>query len=103
MPDRNYTENQKKIIRRYYDNRDQLDEQRLAELVTNLYLSEGKKKAKLWETAHEMMVRMGVPKSRVEHIMKTADAAVLAELVKDIQGKTIRLVPPKPEDGQPAK
>lgn len=103
MSDRNYTENQKKIIRRYYDNREQQDEQRLAELVTNLYLSEGKKKAKLWESAQEMMTRIGVPKSRVEHIMKTGDAAILAELVKDIQGGAIRLVPPKPEAREPAK
>ena len=44
-----HSEYQKKIIRRYYDNREQVDEQRLAELVTNLYLSEGKKKLeKLW-------------------------------------------------------
>lgn len=103
MADRNYSEYQKKIINRYYDNRDQQDEQRLAELVTNLYLAEGKKKAKLWESCREMMTRMGVPKSRVEHIMKMGDAAILAELVKDIQGGAVRLVPPKPEAAQPPK
>ncbi|HTI49581.1 MAG TPA: hypothetical protein VL475_01465 [Planctomycetaceae bacterium] len=33
---------QQKIVRRYYDNRDDQDEQKLAELVTNLYLAAGK-------------------------------------------------------------
>lgn len=100
MADRNYTEYQKKVISRYYDNRDGQDHERLAELVTNLYLSEGKKKAKLWESAGQMMTRMGVPKSRVEHIMKSGDAAILAELVKDLQSGTVKLTPPKPE-GKP--
>jgi alcohol dehydrogenase class IV len=102
MPDRNFSDHQKKIIRRYYDNREQQDEQRLAELVTNLYLAEGKKRDKMWESAREMMTRIGVPKSRVEHVMKTADAAILAEVVKDLQSGAIRLVPPKPE-GEAAK
>ena len=39
MSDRNYSPYQQKVIQRYYDNREQMDEQRLAELVTNLYLA----------------------------------------------------------------
>ena len=44
MANRDYTPHQQKIIKRYYDNREQIDEQRLAELVTNLYLASDKKK-----------------------------------------------------------
>ena len=47
MANRDYTPHQQKIIKRYYDNREQIDEQRLAELVTNLYLASDKKKKKL--------------------------------------------------------
>jgi hypothetical protein len=36
-----YTPYQQKIIKRYYGNQDTLQRQRLAELVTELYLSEG--------------------------------------------------------------
>ena len=34
-----FTPHQQKIIKRYYDNREQIDETRLAELVTSLYLA----------------------------------------------------------------
>lgn len=91
MADRNYTPHQQKLIKRFYDNRDQMDDQRLSELATELYLASEKKKPKLWESAREIMVRLGVPASRVEHVMKSADPAVLAEVVKDLQaGKIVK-------------
>jgi len=101
MADRDYSRFQQKAIKRYYDNRDQLDEQRLSELVANLYLAEGKKKAKLWETARELMGRLNVPPSRIEHVIKTADPAILAEVVKDIAKGLIRPAPKKPAESPP--
>lgn len=83
--DRNFSDYQRKIIGRYYENQPQLDQQRLSELVTNLYLSEGKKRDKHWVTAREMMTRLKVPADRIEHIMKSADPALLAEVVQDLQ------------------
>ena len=93
-----HSDYQKKIIRRFYDNREQVDEQRLAELVTNLYLTEGQKKLeKLWTQAEETMVRLRVPKSRVEHLMKARDPALIAEVVKEIEAGTLkREAPAKP-------
>jgi hypothetical protein len=92
-----YSEYQKKIIRRFYDNRESGDEQRLAELVTNLYLSEGKKREKLWTQAEETMIRLKVPKKRVEHLIKTKDPALIAEVVKELEGGTLRReAPPAP-------
>jgi hypothetical protein len=86
-----YTDYQRKVIKRYYDNRDQLDEQRLAELVTSLYLATTEKqREKLWTSAKETMERLEVPKSRVEHVCTKRDPAVLAEVVKDVQGGVIR-------------
>lgn len=89
MADRNYSAHQQKIIQRYYDNRDQMDDQRLSELAAELYLASDKKKAKLWETARELMARLGVPDSRISHVVKTADPAMLAEVVKDLQSGKI--------------
>lgn len=94
MADRDFSKYQKKVIQRYYDNRPALDEQRLAELATELYLAPDKKKPKLWESAKEIMERLGTPASRVEHVMKTNDPAQVAEVVKDVQSGKIR---PKPE------
>lgn len=99
MAEREYSRYQQKVISRYYDNRDQMDEQRLSELVASLYLAEGKKRAKLWDTAKELMTRLNVPPTRIEHILKTADPAILAEVVKDIAAGKIR---PAPKQTPPA-
>ncbi len=81
---------QKKIISRYYENRDQIDSQRLSELVTNLYLTESEKKLeKFWVTAEEIMTRLEVPKTRIAHVMKQKDPAILAEVVSDLQSGKI--------------
>ena len=91
MPDREYSKYQKQVIRRYYDNRDAIDEQRLSELVANVYLSEGSKREKLWRSAESLMLRLNVPESRVTHVVNSGDPAVLAAVVADLQaGKIIR-------------
>ena len=93
MADREYSSYQKKIISRFYDSRDQMDEQRLSELVTNLFLATGKKRANFWVTAREAMERMEVPQSRIDHIVNSDDPALLAEVVKDIQAGKITKKP----------
>jgi len=94
MPE--YSNYQKKVIQRFYDNRESGDEQRLAELVTNIFLSDGKKLAKLWVQAEETMLRLKVPTKRVEHLIKTKDPALIAEVVKEIESGTLkRETPPK--------
>lgn len=91
MAERDYTKYQKKVISRYYDNRDQIDETRLAELVTNLYLASGEKqKVKLWKSAEETMNRLKVPATRVAHVLEKQDPALLAEVVKDLQSGKIK-------------
>ncbi|QDT65738.1 hypothetical protein [Calycomorphotria hydatis] len=85
MADREYNKYQQKVIQRFYDNREQIDHQTLAELVTNLYLSEGKKRAKHWETAKGVMERLKVPKSRIEHVINSDDPTVLAAVVEDLE------------------
>src|ERR1700755_347424 len=98
MADRDFSSYQKKVIQRYYDNRPALDHQRLAELATELYLASDKKKPKLWESAKELMERLGTPASRVAHVVKTRDPCHVAGWVKTAQPGKIRPKPaPKPE------
>ena len=85
-----YSKYQKKVIQRFYDNRESGDEQRLAELVTNIYLSEGKKREKLWVQAEETMLRLEVPKKRVEHLVKSQDPVLIAEVVKELEAGTLK-------------
>jgi len=89
MP-KEYTKYQQNVIKRYYDNRGQIDFQRLSELVTNLYLAQGKKRAKFWETAESVMQRMDVPQSRIKHVVESDDPALLAEVVNDLQAGRIQ-------------
>lgn len=90
MSDREYSSYQRKVISRFYDNREQLDGQRLGELVTSLYLATGEKqRAKLWKSAEEAMTRLKVPPSRIEHVLAKKDPAILASVVEDLQSGKI--------------
>ena len=49
MSREDFSPHQQKIIKRYYNNQDGIQRQRLAELVSELYLSEGKKREGVWK------------------------------------------------------
>ncbi len=87
QPKRDYTANQQKIIKRYYDNLDTIAFQRLAELVGELYLASEKKKEKVWQSAAKTMEKLEVPKSRIDHLMKQRKPELVAELVKELHAK----------------
>jgi hypothetical protein len=84
---RNYSPYQQKIIKRYYNNQGTIQHQRLAELVGELYLAEGKKKERAWTAAADAMEKLEIPKSRIDHLMSKRDPALLAELLKELEGK----------------
>ena len=83
-----HTPYQKKIIDRYYRNYDAIKSQRLAELVTDLYLAEGKKRDRLWTQAADLLRNLEFPEGRVAHLLTRRDPALLAEFLKEIQGKS---------------
>lgn len=82
-----YTKHQQKIIKRYYENIDQISLQRLSELVADLYLAEGKKREKLWESATACMQKLKLPQQRIDHVLAQKDPKVLARLVSELMGK----------------
>jgi hypothetical protein len=84
MPD--YTPYQQKIIKRYYDNQDTIQRQRLAELVSELYLSSGKKRQRIWESIVAAMQKLRMPQSRIDHLRAQDDPALVAQVVKELQG-----------------
>jgi len=81
-----YSRHQQGIIKRYYRNLDKIQAQRLSELVTDLYLTEGKKRDKLWELAAAAMRKLEVPQQRIDHLVHKKDPALLAALVKELMG-----------------
>jgi hypothetical protein len=82
-----FTPYQQKVIKRYYDNQDALAFQRLSELVGELYLAEGKKRARVWANLESAMRKLGVPQPRIDHLKEKDNAALVAELVKELGAK----------------
>ena len=80
----NYSKHQQGIIKRYYENIDQVAWQRLSELVADLYLAEGKKREKLWASAASFMEKLKVPQARIDLIVQKKDVEGLAKLVKEL-------------------
>ena len=78
---------QQKVIRRYYKNRDSLAQQRLGELVSELFLASGKKLDRLWESTATALANAGIPQSRIDHILKARDPALVAGIVKELSRK----------------
>jgi transcriptional regulator NrdR family protein len=81
-----YTRHQQGIIKRYYANQSTIQLQRLGELVTELYLAEGKKREKVWKSVVSALQKLGVPQSRIDHIITQGKPELLANLVRELQG-----------------
>ena len=82
-----FTPHQQRIIKRYYNNQEAIQRQRLAELVSELYLSEGKKRQRVWSQIAAAMKVLGVPAARIEHLRQQDNPAQVAEVVKELEGK----------------
>ncbi len=82
------TKYQQNVIRNYYKNQDGILMQRLQETVTNLYLSEGKARTKHWQTAATSLEKLGVPRSRIDHLIKSNQPELLANLVSELLAKS---------------
>jgi hypothetical protein len=81
---------QDRIIRRYYENQDDIMLQRLGELVSELYLAEGKARTRLWDRAGKAMKNLNVPAERVEHIVASDNPLLVANLLKEYEGRTTK-------------
>lgn len=79
---------QQKIIKRYYRNFDSIKYQRLSELATELYLAEGKKSERLWKQVADALSALNFPASRIEHLLSKKDPALVAGILKELDGKS---------------
>jgi hypothetical protein len=75
---------QTRIIRDYYKNRDAIMIQRLGEMVTDLYLAEGKARARLWTRIRQALENLEVPPERIEHLVASDNPALVADLLKTL-------------------
>ncbi len=84
---KNYTKHQQRIIKNYYENRETISLQRLSELVTELYLAEGKARERQWKYIIGALEKLGLPEERIEHLRKKDDPLLLAKLVEELMAK----------------
>jgi hypothetical protein len=83
-----YTKFQQKAIKNFYDNREDIALQRVQELVTELYLTEGKKRAKHWDSVALHLGKLGVKPDVIEHLRKQDKPELVATLVKKLIEKS---------------
>ena len=85
--DKKFSKHQQKIIKNYYENREAISLQRLSELVTELYLSEGKGRERQWKFIVTALQKLGLPETQIEHLRKKDDPRLLAKLVEELMAK----------------
>jgi hypothetical protein len=83
-----HSKRQQKIIRDYYRNIDAIALQRLQELVTELYLSEGKQRSQHWKNVRSHLEKLGVAPSQIDHLEGKDNPELLANLIRRLLGKS---------------
>lgn len=73
---------QQKAISRFYDNREAIATQRAQELVTELYLTEGKKRAQNWKHLSTHLLKLGVKQPVIDNLIKQDKPELVANLLQ---------------------
>ena len=86
MPERSNFQN--KVIKNYYDNRENIALQRAQEIITELYLSEGKKRQRYWKSLQTHLLKLDVKQATIDHLIEHDDPQKAATMVERL-GKTV--------------
>jgi len=84
---KSHSKHQQKIIKGYYDNREAISLQRLSELVTDLYLAEGKARETKWKQAARALEKLGLKPDRIAKLREQDNPALLAKVVEEMMAK----------------
>lgn len=82
------TRYQEKVIKNFYQNREAIAVQRLQELVTELYLSSGKKRQQHWKNIVTHLETLGVPAAQIENLVQQDNPEIVAKFIKKFAEKT---------------
>jgi hypothetical protein len=78
----NFSRYQQSVIRNYYKNQDNVSLQRAQELLTDLYLAEGKKREKVWDSLFNHLEKLGVPANQITHLKEAKNPELIAQLIQ---------------------
>ena len=79
---------QKGIVNRYYEHQDTILLNRLSEIVSELYLAEGKAADRLWKRAATALEASKMETKRFAAVVEKRDVEGLARVVGDMHGKS---------------
>ena len=78
---------QQKVIKNYYNNREAIALQRAQELVTELYLTDGKSRARHWKTLTTHLAVLGVKEAQIDDLRVQDNPELVAKLLEQLLGK----------------
>ena len=78
---------QQNIIRNFYQNKEAIGLQRLGELITELYLAEGKAREKVWKQVIAALEKLEIKPDQIAHLRKQDKPELLAKLLEDLLAK----------------
>ena len=73
---------QQNIIKNYYENRENIALQRVQELVTELFLSEGKKRTTQWERLEKHLLKLDFKQETIDALREKDDPQLVAKLAE---------------------
>ncbi len=79
---------QERIIRNYYKNQDAIMIQRLGDLVTDLFLAEGKARVRLWKRVTVTLEKLEIPNDQIQHLVQSDNPTLVANLLKKLLEKS---------------
>ena len=83
--EKGYTPYQKKVIRRFYENKDLRLIQKLGELVSNLYVEMSEKKRESgWKRIKEILIDLKVHTHEVEFLTKDKNLTVISKKLTEM-------------------
>lgn len=77
----NRTPYQDKIIRRYFDNRDNIMEEKVGNLMAELYLASGTKRTKLWQRVALALKNLSVTQEEIDKLIASDKPELLTKYV----------------------
>lgn len=75
---------QDRIIRNYYQNKDAIMLQKLGDLVTDLFLAEGKAKDRIWKRVAAVLKNLKIPDDQIQHLVRSDNPTLTANLLKKL-------------------
>tara|TARA_R110002111_G_scaffold20168_1_gene48407 strand:+ start:313 stop:567 length:255 start_codon:yes stop_codon:yes gene_type:complete len=73
---------QEKIIKNYYENRDSIGLQKAQEAITDLYLSEGKKRETVWKRLVSHLEKVGISAKQIEELRAADDPTMVVKALE---------------------